>query len=248
MRICRLSWLPLVAVVTFGCSTSTSNEVKPANWPDLTILDNYPNPYGNTCGQDGTSSRGGIPRGDKMAENDLKNRFYPPATYQPYSVQQMLSLPNNIDDGLNNTGVTLTGFVRDVKSGGSEGESCNCEATRSDLVDAHIEVIDDPKDDNPDGKGMVVVEVTERSRRLADKGLLVSTVGNDWSTRQLRQRLIGKWVRFSGWLLFDSDHLKESWSADPDDGLGRRNWRGTPWEVHPVLGIEVLSAGPPDKP
>jgi hypothetical protein len=243
-----MAWILLVGVIAIGCSAGGTNEVKPANWPDLSTLDNYPNPFGNTCYEDGTTERGGMPRGDKATENDLKNRFYLPATFQPYSVDQMLRLPNNSDDALEHTGVTLTGYVEDVKPGGSSGESCNCEATGTNLVDAHIEVINDPKEKESEGRGMVIVEVTERSRRLANLGLLSSNIGKDWSTEQLRHLLTGKWVQFSGWLLYDSDHVKESWSVDPEDDLGRRNRRGTPWEVHPAMGIEVLAGGSPSKP
>lgn len=248
MNAVRLAWATLACAVLFGCSSVGTNEAKPANWPDLTALVNYPNPFGNTCSEEGTTERGEMPRADKATENELKNRFYPPATYQPYSVDQILRLPNNSDDTLEHTGVTLTGFVQSVKSGGTSGESCNCEATGTGLVDAHIEVVNDPKEEDSEGRGMVVVEVTERSRRLANLGLLASTIGKDWSIEQLKRQLTGKWVRFSGWLLYDSDHVKESWNADPEDNLGRRNWRATPWEVHPVLGIEVLNGGSPDKP
>lgn len=244
----RLAWTTLVLAVLFGCAAPGTKELKPSNWPNLETLDNYPNPFGNTCSEDGTTERGGIPRGDKISENDLKNRFYPPSSYEPYSVDQMLRLPNNNDDALEHTGVTLTGYVKDVKPGGTEGESCNCEAVGRNLVDAHIEVVRDPKEIDAGGHGTVIVEVTERSRRLAGLGLLSTNIGNDWNTETLRTKLTGKWVRFSGWLLFDSDHVKESWSADPEDDLGRRNWRGTPWEVHPVLGIELLAGGSPGIP
>ena len=248
MNAVRLALATLAFAITAGCATTASNEIKPANWPDLSTLDNYPNPFGSSCSEDGTTERGGIPRGNKITENELKNRFYPPASFQPYSVDQMLRLPNNSDDSLEHTGVTLTGYVQSVKPGGTSGESCNCEATGSNLVDAHIEVINDPKDEDSEGHGMVVVEVTERSRRLANLGLLTTNIGKDWSTEDLRRQLTGKWVRFSGWLLYDSDHVEESWSVDPEDNLGRRNWRGTPWEVHPVMGIEVLAGGSPEKP
>ena len=227
-----------------GCASRSSlSAPRPPNWPDLSTLNNYRNPFGDTCSEDGTTRRGNIPEPDKILENEFKNRFVPPSSYTAYTVANMLRLPNNPDDKLENTGVTLTGYIRDVKPGGTEGESCNCEATGKDEVDAHIEV-ETSSDNDPDGRGMVVVEVTERSRRLAALGLLDSSFGRDWSTDRLREELLGKWVQISGWLLYDSDHVQESWSADPDDTIGRPNWRGTPWEVHPVMGLEVLTSGP----
>ncbi len=248
MDSARLFVTALACGLLYGCSASNPNEVKPPNWPNLTTIETYPNPFGETCTIDGTTQRGGMPTANRTNENELKNRFYPPSSYQPYTVYQMLRLPNDQDNSLEQTGIALTGFVKGVKPGGTNGESCNCEASGKGEVDAHIEVITDPKEDNAEGQGMIVVEVTERSRRLAALGLLPTTIGNDWTTEQLKRQITGKWVRFSGWLLYDTDHVKESWNVDPEDGLGRRNWRGTPWEVHPVMGIEVLVGGSPNSP
>jgi hypothetical protein len=156
----------------------------------------------------------------------------------------MLKLPSNENSNLERSGVTLTGYVQDVKLGGTEGESCNCNAKGKDQVDAHIEVINDPSQQKPDNRGMIVVEVTERSRRLAAQGLLTTNIGNDWSTDQLKKQLVGHWVSFSGWLFFDPDHEEESWSNDRANNVGSENWRGSPWEIHPVMGIEVLTSQP----
>ena len=225
-------------------SSTSSNAVRPPNWPNLDVLINYSNPFGDTCSEDGTTSRGNLPRADKLEENHLKNRYLLPSRYTAYDVDQMLNLPTNDDERLDDSGASLTGYVEDVKPGGSEGESCNCDATQPQELDAHIEVVSDPSSVTNDGKGKVLVEVTERSRRLADAGLLQTNIGNDWSTRQLKRQLIGHWVKFSGWLFYDPDHAQESWSVDDNDSAGRRNWRGTPWEIHPVMAIEVL----PNKP
>jgi hypothetical protein len=55
--------------------------------------------------------------------------------------------------------------------------------------------------------------------------------------------MVGKWVLFQGWMLYDSFHADESESTAP----GRPgNWRATPWEVHPVTYYEVLD-GPPSE-
>jgi hypothetical protein len=107
--------------------------------------------------------------------------------------------------------VTVVGFVREVKRGGTTGESCNCRAKGNTQVDAHIEVVLNPKDHDPSGKGMVVIEVQDRVRRLPAQGLLQSNIGNDWSTSMLRAKLLGRWVKFSGWLFYDADHHLESW-------------------------------------
>ena len=93
---------------------------------------------------------------------------------------------------------------------------------------------------------MVVVESTVRSRRLAQAGLLSTNIGNDWSYAMLRARLLGRWVRFEGWRFYDPDHHLESWAVDPSDSVGGSNWRGTSWEIHPVMGIHRLAGKPSD--
>lgn len=87
---------------------------------------------------------------------------------------------------------------------------------------------------------MFVGETTDRIRRLASQGLLESNIGNDWSNRVLKAAMNGRWVRVSGWLFYDKEHALESWNVDPDDDTGRSNKRGTAWEIHPIMAIEVL--------
>jgi hypothetical protein len=76
----------------------------------------------------------------------------------------------------------------------------------------------------------VVVEVTPRLREK------IKADGVDWSTKALRSKLLGRWVTFTGWLLFDEEHASQAENTNP----GRpRNWRATAWEIHPVTQIDV---------
>jgi hypothetical protein len=93
---------------------------------------------------------------------------------------------------------------------------------------------------------MVVVEVQERIRRLARQGLLTSNIGSDWRTPLLRTRLLGRWVKISGWLFYDADHHLESWQVDKTNTLDGSNWRETGWEIHPVMAIETGVQPPSD--
>lgn len=231
-----------ILALSLGCSSGDQG-VKPAGWPNLSTLNNYPNPHGNTCSEDGTTSSGREPRGEKREENQQKNRYLLPSKYKTYTVDQVLALPPTARQTLVNSGATVIGYISAVLPGGS-GESCNCNATRTELLDAHIEVVSDPSRQSPDGKGILIVEVTERSRRLALSGLLKTNIGNDWSTRQLKRGLEGHWVKLSGWLFYDPDHVEESWSNDSKDTIGNPNWRGSSWELHPIMGIEVLTGKP----
>jgi hypothetical protein len=219
---------------------------------DLTVLNNYPNPTGDTCSIDGNPNS--TPA--KKARNRLKNRFEIPDNPQTMSFDEIVALPPAANGAIpavtneNQTrAVTVTGFVRGVSRGGTRGESCNCKATGTNQVDTHIDlVLSREAADDPNGTGVVVIEVTERSRRLARDGLLASNIGNNWSNAQLKAKILNKWVKITGWLFYDDDHHTGSWRVDPENIRGENNWRATGWEVHPVLGIEVLDEAPDDVP
>lgn len=230
---------------------STSNLL--AQFPDLTVLDNYQNRFGTTCNIDGKPTATAA----KKKWNRLKNRFNIGDNIENITFADILKLrpakngkmpvvtnPNHLRY------VSFVGYVRSVFPGGTGGESCNCGAIGKFLADAHIEVVINPMIDvnDPLGKGVITVEVTERSRRLAKLGLLQTNVGNDWSTSILKSQILGRWVKFTGWLYYDDEHHLESWKVDPTNEKGKKNWRATAWEVHPVLGIEVLNGKPSDIP
>lgn len=120
----------------------------------------------------------------------------------------------------------ITGYVYDVKPGGVE--TCNCKTKEIDKRDTHIELLADPMHD--DKMLRMIVEVTPRMREK------MKAEGVDWSTNALRDKLLGRWVTFTGWLLFDEEHASQAENTDP----GRpRNWRATAWEIHPVTKIEI---------
>ena len=245
-RTCTVS--VLLFLMLLGLAVTYAVAQSP--WPNLDILQNYPNPGGTTCGLNGS----GRPGSEKAATNSLKNRYrLPTRSFEPLLLSQMFSLPSGTptmptpsSDPNNQRAVTVVGYVRDVKPGGTMGESCNCKAKGKTQVDTHIELVLDPNSHDPSGKGMVVVEVQERIRRLAAKGLLPSNIGNDWSTPMLRAKLLGRWSKFSGWLFYDADHHLESWQVDPQNTLDGNNWRETGWEIHPVMAIESGVAPPSD--
>lgn len=217
--------------------------------PDLTVIDNYTNPTsGNTCGIDGNPNSGTA----KKASNRLKNRFEIPSDLQAMSLEEIKDLPPDtdgnppsIDSQKQMRPVTVVGYVVAVTAGG-RGESCNCKATGFNQRDAHIDLVLYPNEEMADTlrRDFVVAEVTERSRRLASGGFLTSNIGKDWSTNMLKDKIKGRWVKFTGYMFYDDDHHDESWSVDPDNNTGRSNWRATGWEIHPVMGIEVLPGRP----
>jgi hypothetical protein len=123
-------------------------------------------------------------------------------------------------------GAVLEGIVVAVRVGGIE--TVNCKATDSLYRDTHIELAAAA---GAPAIRRVIVEVTPRWRAA------MKAAGVDWSTGGL-QSLIGKRVRFRGWLLFDSEHRSESENTAPGNAT---NWRATAWEIHPVTSFTIVS-------
>lgn len=168
------------------------------------------------------------------ALNALKRRIQTPgaADIDPnVTLAAMLRL--GADEGRFDTerAATVEGYVADVKVGGVE--SVNCHTHDSKYRDTHIELTLDPLHD--DESKHVIVEVTPQWREaMVSKGV-------DWQTKTLRQVLVGRWIKVTGWLLYDEEHRDASLNtARP----GAHVWRATAWEVHPVTAIAVLAAKP----
>jgi hypothetical protein len=116
----------------------------------------------------------------------------------------------------------IEGYVVSVAPARAELANCFCGR------DTHIHIAARP---NAPPNEHVVLETTPRIERWA------RNQGWNWSAETLRQQLVGRLVRFEGWLLFDSSHAKESENIAPG---AQFNWRITAWEIHPVTRIEIL--------
>jgi hypothetical protein len=239
----------LLSTSLYACSNRKAEPLSSSGLStNLTVMNNYPNAWGNECGIEGKSREGKPLSGTKAEGNRMKNRFQLPKKFTPMKFDEILKLPAKLDEKVENQGVEVIAYVQDIYPGGTKGETANCGATRRDLVDTHINLVIDPNNASYSGKGILVAEVTERVRRLGNNGALsfVTPKGNtrDWSLRSLKDRLTGRWVKLSGWLFFDRDHIQEDWRTDPEDSQGNENWRGHSWEIHPLMGIEVLNGKP----
>ena len=182
--------------------------------------------------------------------NPFKNRSRPPNWFDfnpTITIQKILAPGNDVHRFSMATAATITGYVVKVQKGGVE--SCNCHATNPTKMDTHIDIVADPKYAAPrfvkistrggktikkdtNEKYHMIVEVTPRVRDQQRRK------GVDWSTDTLKQRLTHRWVRFSGWLLFDSMHIQEAENTNPGD---KRNWRATCTEIHPIFGITIVN-------
>src|SRR5262249_50023965 len=74
-----------------GLRTSNSGAVvEQGGWPNLDVLDNYPNPQGTNCGLNGAAARGS----EKGASNALKNRYrLPTGGFAPMLLNDVIGLP-----------------------------------------------------------------------------------------------------------------------------------------------------------
>lgn len=179
----------------------------------------------------GCAMEGDAAESNVQALNRLKNRYTAPDTADIDSMVTLAALVRPGDDRARwdeGRGASIVGYVHDVKPGGIE--TVNCRARDVPNRDTHIELVLDPM--SGVGSQRVIVEVTPRWRAM------LAARGVDWSTPALRRQYLGRWVRVTGWLMFDAEHANASENTAP----GRpRNWRATAWEVHPITAIEVVA-------
>jgi hypothetical protein len=174
------------------------------------------------CPIEGTSKPGGRPlTPDKIQLNKYKNRTLYPIFTSQKTVDDILALPKADDPSLDNTGVVLEGYLLNFKQEGPESPNCY----DPDLHDFHMWIgkttARTPKARNALRRKAVVVEPTPRTQAL----------NPSWTKANLN-KIRGQRVRITGWLMYDFEHPPQ---------VGKT--RGTLWEVHPVMKIEVLQGG-----
>lgn len=158
--------------------------------------------------------------------NVLKNRAVVPTHLDPAITLDALQADGDDTDLFStDAGATIRGYVSDVKVGGIE--TVNCRATDPQWRDTHIELVLNSGDQSLP----VIVEVTPRWRTA------VAGAGDDWSTAALKKALKGHVVEFTGWLLFDAEHVQNAVNTNPQ---GSNLWRKTVWELHPVTSMHVI--------
>lgn len=166
--------------------------------------------------------------------NVLKRRMTIPSTSDMDSRVTMaaLTLPGDDTTRWNAArGATIEGYVAGVRVGGVE--SVNCHTHQAAYRDTHIELTLKPNAN--DETTYVIVEVTPQVRQK------MAATGTDWSTATLRKQLLGRWIRVTGWLLFDTEHAENAANTNPG---GKHNWRATVWEIHPITSITLLPSKP----
>jgi hypothetical protein len=171
------------------------------------------------------------------ALNRLKNRYTSPTSdsiNSAITLKAIVAPGDDVSRWKTSDAAQVTAFVASVEPGGVK-ESCNC--GRSDLQDVHINLVASPSDVGHATK-YVVAEITPRMQSLHPSWTL------DWA----RGNLANHWVRFTGWMLLDGMHSRESFNTKEESQQKcgslevKEIWRATAWEIHPITGIEVVHA------
>jgi hypothetical protein len=181
----------------------------------------------NGCAPEGTGGDDEI--------NFLKNRVDVWETWYPVAFNTILDLP--WPDGIprfrynwtseqkaavvkyEGLPISVEGYLADAKPAGKE--ACNCKSASKNMIDYHLSLV---KSQDADRSECIVVEVTPRIRALHES----------WDISTFRTIKSGKQrLRISGWLLLDPFH-----PAHVDQGI-----RGTIWEIHPIMDIEIQQNG-----
>ena len=165
-------------------------------------------------------------------DNVLKNRDEPATDVKVLTIDYIRNPVHN-DSFYANMPVEVTGYVVKVV-GGAVKESSNC--GRSDLRGIHVYIVARWNEEYDPSK-YVVVEVTPRWQ----KKLGLDDSNFETMLNTFRNQILRKWVKFRGWMFYDSVYIDQSESTNPGKSM---NWRATPWEIHPMTHYEVLSRQP----
>jgi hypothetical protein len=173
--------------------------------------------YAAPCGIHGSADR----KSREYVLNPFKNRSQAPHTVNPHITLERLAKGDRFDD---NQAAAIIGYVALVKPGGKE--TCNCKAKDAANKDTHIALVTSPAYASDDSR-YVIVEVTPRTRRRYHFP----------STATLKKQILHKRVMVTGWLFYDAMHTGNAANTNPN---GKKIWRATCEEIHPVSGIKVL--------
>lgn len=212
---------PEQLAITLQKGTNTKDSNATVNVPPSLNLDTY----------DGCAPVGQTTNPVLEALNRQKNRYNVPSDTDVNQSVTLASLlaPGDDENRWNvRTAVEITGYVFEVKPGGSE--TCNCHVNDDVHTDTHIVLLADPK--STAGSKRMIVEITPRMR------FLMAKQGIDWSTAKLKSQLTGHWIKIRGWLFFDLEHQASAENTNPGNA---KNWRATAWEVHPITSLEVVN-------
>jgi hypothetical protein len=153
----------------------------------------------------------------KQQLNTQKNRTALPSSVENMQVDNILAIADQPDPSIEARGVYLEGYLLGERHEGPESPNCHSPTRR----DFHMWM------------GGVKPTSAQQGMQLRDKAVVVEPTPNlqeknlTWTETGLAS-LVGKHIRVMGWLMYDPEH---------PDQLGQT--RGTLWEIHLVMRIEV---------
>ena len=151
--------------------------------------------------------------------DSMKNRYTGCQGYIPTEIEfdNFVNLPISSDYTLCQMYVSISGYILEVQPGGVE--SCNCHSKVN--RDTHIYLVKDST--ITDKSKAVIVEVTPAFKAVLG------------TTEAIKAKFKGHYVTVSGFVFQDQEH-KENSAIDKGKGL---LWRGTTWELHPIVNITL---------
>jgi hypothetical protein len=185
---------------------------------------------------EGCPMTGDAKRQNVAALDQLKNRYTAPTGTEmnpTITLPAVLAPGNDVARWSPNMGAAIEGYVAASYVGGIE--TANCHAVDALHRDTHIALALSPAATAE--PQTMIVEVTPRWRAI------MAGLGADWSTDNLIAAICHRWVRITGWMLFDAEHAGQSVNTATRGNI----WRATAWEIHPITFIEPLNRppGPP---
>ncbi|HTB05540.1 MAG TPA: hypothetical protein VK806_01220 [Bacteroidia bacterium] len=110
----------------------------------------------------------------------------------------------------------------------NSGEQCNCFTEDKNKLNTNIYICPTPIDKNTRTADCIVVVITPYTRSL--KG--------EWDTDKLNEKLGGKKISISGWLIYDFEHSNRSIETNSNSTQPERR---TIWGIYPVTDLKVLN-------
>jgi hypothetical protein len=173
--------------------------------------------------------------GHQSHTDSLKNRtagVTPSDIDAAVTLATMLKTGNDVNRFDEGRAAEVIGYVDSVKNGGQE--TVNCKSPYVEDYDTHIEL---SQTVGAPGPQRVIVEITPRMRSIAKQQ------GLDWSTDAIRSQIQHRWVRVTGWLLWDYHHSGQSQHTKKPTTKASSIWRATAWEIHPITSLKVCAGG-----
>ena len=202
-------------------------------------------PTGDAADDDGTNlnkNRADVPAATHLVTVDAI-RALPDTTLWKFTNRKTWKLADSAKV-LPYEGIPLTveGFFEIVKPQAGNAESPNCHSTNELDTDWHVALVADPSETEDRA---VVVEPTPRTKRN-NPGWIPDSVKRLAVRRKPsspRDEANAARVRVTGFLMLDPVHPNFIAGNCSSNCAGKKFFRATLWEIHPVTRIEVLRNG-----